>query len=190
MKTIKRTIVLVAIVLGTLSSYAINLENTTSIVEKIEFNNVKEGQFWSIKNASGKVLHNEVILKNGSFQKEFNFSSLKNGYYTIELHKDFYIEVIPFTIVKEQVNFFKNAKEVIYKPVFRTLENKLLVSKLDFNKTSLKIQIYYENELIFKDVIKGEEMLQRVYALEKEKKGAYKVVVESNKRVFTNEFVL
>lgn len=192
MKTTIRKSVLVALMLGTFTSYATG----TTLVEKngteikVAFNNVKKGQRWYIKNSEGKILHQEELKRDGSFVQEFNFASLQNGYYTLEVNKDFQIDVTPFTVISGEATFHKKAERIIFKPVIRTEKNKVLISKLDFDASPLKVTIYFEGEIIFKDTVKGGDLLRRVYQLRKDIKGSYKVVMKANDRIYTNEFSL
>ena len=72
----------------------------------------------------------------------------------------------------------------------RIEENKILITKLNFEAASLSVLIYYENDLIFKDIAKGGDLLNRVYSLQKDKKGDYKVILKANNRTYINEFIL
>lgn len=192
MKTIIRKSVLVALMLGTFSSYA----NGTTLTEKngteksVELINVRKGQRWSIKNSDGKVLHQEEIKNTGSYTQEYDFTSLKNGYYTVEVNKDFQIEVIPFTIISGKATFYKKEEKVIFKPVLRTQEHTVMITKLDFDAAPLKVAIYYEGDVIFKDTLEGGDIISRVYRLKKDIKGLYKVVMKANDRTYINEFSL
>lgn len=192
MKTIIKKSAIVALMLGTLNSYATG----TTLVEKnvtegkVELVNVRKGQHLYIKNSEGKILYKTRIEKNGDFTQNFDFTSFKNGYYTLEVNKDFQIEVTPFTIISGKATFYKKEEKVIFKPVIRTEAEKVMISKLDFDSNPLKIAIYYQGEVIYKDTVKGEDVLERIYKLEKDKKGAYKVILKTNDRTYTNEFSL
>jgi hypothetical protein len=192
MKTTIRKSLLVALMFGTLTSYATGtvLTESNSIEEKVTLSNVKKGQRWSIKSLKGKVLHEEIIKSNGSFNKNFDFTSLENGYYTLEVNKDFQIDITPFTIVSGEAMFHKKAEKTIFKPVVRTDKNRVLISKLNFETNALRVVIYYENEIIFKETVKGGDVLRRVYALQENKKGDYKVIMKANDRTYINEFSL
>lgn len=191
MKMTIRKIGLVALMLGTLNSYA---TGTTLVanenVVNVELVTVKKGQNLSIKNAKGKVLHTKTVATESSVEKAFDFASLENGYYTLEVNKDFQIEVIPFTIVAGSATFYKKEEKTIFKPVVRTENNTVLVSKLEFNAEPLKVTIYYEGDQIFSETVKGKNVLKRVYQLKKENKGHYKVVTKANDRTYSNEFSL
>lgn len=192
MKMTIRKIVFVALMLGTLNSYATG----TTLVEKkgteakVEFVTVKKGQHLYIKNSEGTILQEKTLEADSSIENAFDFASFQNGYYTLEVNKDFQIEVIPFTVVAGNPTFYKKEEKTIFKPVVRTESNHVLVSKLEFDATPLQVTIYYEGEVIFKDTVKGERILQRVYKLKKDIKGSYKVVMKANDRTYTNEFSL
>lgn len=54
----------------------------------------------------------------------------------------------------------------------------------------MKVDIYYEDELILSDNIKGKKLNKKIYSLQKEKKGNYKVITTVNDRRYTKEFSL
>ena len=82
MKTIIRKTVLVALMFGTLSSYATGttLVDMMETEPKVELASVKKGQHLYIKNSEGKVLHKKAVETNGSIENAFDYTSLNNGY--------------------------------------------------------------------------------------------------------------
>lgn len=191
MKKIIQT-VLVALMLGTSSSYA----TETTIVDKkgteakVELVNVKKGQHLYIIDSEGEILYQEKIKRNGTFIKNFDFTSLKDGMYTLEVNKDFQIDVTPFAVKSGKAIFKKKEGKTIFKPVVRTNKNKVLVSKFDFDAAPLHVTIYYDGDVIFKETVRGGNVLQRVYKLRKDIKGDYRVVMKANDRTYSNEFSL
>ncbi len=192
MKTIIRKSVFTALMLGTLSSYAIGITLLEKKRTEVKTNliNVKKGQRIYIKNSAGKVLHEKTIARNGTYEKAFDFTSLQNGYYLLEVNKDFQIEVIPFTVVANKATFYPKEEKTIFKPVVRVQNNKVLVSKLEHESTPMRVTIYFEKDVILMDTIKGETVLQRVYKLRDDIKGNYKVVIKANSRTYINKFSL
>ena len=192
MKTLIRKSVLVALMLGALASYATEttLVDKKETEAKVELLNVKKGQRLYIKNSEGDILYQEKIQQNGTFVKNFDFSALEDGNYILEVNKDFEIEVSPFSVNSGKATFNKKEEKTIFKPVVRTNNNKVMVSKYDFEAAPLHVTIYYEGEVIFKETVKGGNVLQRVYKLRKEIKGNYMVVMKANDRTYTNEFSL
>jgi len=183
---------LIALIFGSLTAYSneVNLKKEAKFSTKIEVDNVKNRQLLFIKNTSGKIIHKEIINLERATPYEFDFSGLENGYYTLEINKDFQIEIKPFTIISGEVIFHKKGEKTIFKPVIRAEKNKIFISKLNFIETSIHISIYYENEIIFTDNVKGDSIIEKIYSLQKEKKGSYKVITIENDRKYTKEFSL
>lgn len=184
---IKKT-VLVAFLFGTMSSYA--NEGVYNVgegkVSIIELDYVKKGQRLYIKDTNNNILFEQEIERNGSYTNQFDFSTLKDGYYVLEMNKDFEIVETPFAI-KSGVAFFNNSqKKKVYKPYVRVKDNKVLVSKLNFNKNSLEITIYYKGIAIHHDEVTNEEFVNKVYALDTDIKGNYRVEIKSEGKLFYN----
>ena len=120
----------------------------------------------------------------------FNFSSLENGLYTAELHKDFEINIYKFKVKNGLVSYFEKNDVNIFKPVIRSEKNLLYISKLAFNKENLDILIYYKDKVVMNETIKGDGILNRIYKLSESQKGDYKIIINSENRIFKKEFTL
>ena len=192
MKTIKR-ITLVALMLGTLIGYANedkkSTDNKAKKTVKVEFNNVKKGQTLSIKDQQGAAVYNNEIKAAGNYSRTFDVSALEDGIYSAELNKAFEIHIKEFYIKNGLVTFLNNENEKVFKPVIRSKDNLLYISKLAFDQESLNVIIYYNDEVILSETVEGKE-LQRTYKLSENKIGSYKVVVNSNNRTFVKDFTL
>jgi hypothetical protein len=192
MKTIKRRVLVVVFMLGTLFNYANNETAFNKTVDakkvKVVFKDVKKGQLLTIKDKDGFQLHSETVSSQGELIKFFDLSSLSNGVYTIELKKEFVITIKSLLVKDNNVSFIKDSEKIIFKPVIRTEENLVLVSKMNFDKKPVKIALFYNDEVIYSETLKGELMLKRVYRLDKELKGDYKVLVYCDNEIYSNEF--
>ena len=192
MKTIKK-ITLVALMLGTLIGYANedkkSTDNKAKRTVKVEFNNVKKGQSLTIKNEDGSTVYNNEIKNSGSYSRTFDISALENGIYSVELNKDFEVIIKTFYVKNGLVTFLNNEDEKIFKPVIRTKDHLLLISRLAFEQQPLKVVIYYNDEVIHSDTTIGKE-LNIAYKLSIKKIGDYKVVVSSDNRTYTKGFTL
>ena len=191
MKTIfKKHLVVTFMMLVTSINYA-NENTAVKIVDgkkvRIEFETVKKGHTLSIKDKNGTVIYSQEIENSGTYSKVLDLSKLEKGNYTTELEKDFEIVIKPFTVLDGQVSF--DEEKTIFKPVIRTEDNLVLISKLAFDKQPLKIAIYYNDEVIFSETVTDEKnILKRIYKLSKEEKGDYKVVINSNNRSYIKDF--
>lgn len=199
-KEVKKGILLVTM-LGTMISYATgtsSFERKTEIKKTIlSINSVKQGQQLIIKNNSGVVLYKELIERSGAYNKGFDLTALPNGDYYFELEKDLEIQVIPFKVRLNTVEFLKDKEVKFFKPVVRFKDNKILLSRLSLDHKPLEVKIYYEEagspssyDLIHSEKFEGAEIIERVYTIDKTKKGAYKVVVKTQGREFTENMTI
>lgn len=185
MKTLIKNILVLAVILGTSNSYAnATLEVLTTNHE------VKIGNHISVSDASGAVLYSGTINSNGEITRLFDFSKLKDGIYTVEINKDFEIEINSIIVKNSIVTFRKENTKKIFKPVFRTEDSKLLISKLAFDTNEMMVELYYGSDLIFTETVEGQETLNRIYKLDCNEKGEYTAIITSNNRVFVETFKL
>ncbi|WP_298779138.1 hypothetical protein [uncultured Polaribacter sp.] len=191
MKAIKRKVLVVVFMLGTLINYANNETEFTNVNAKkvrVVFNNVNKGHFLSVKDKNGYILHKEEVTKTGKLTKIFDLSSLIDGSYEIELNKDFEIVIKPFQVTKNKVIFNKELENVIFKPVIRNKENVLMISKITFDNEPIKVELFYNDNSIYTETIHSNKIANRTYKLDKKLKGDYKVVITNNGRSYFNNF--
>jgi hypothetical protein len=193
MKTMKTKVLAVAFILGAFVNYAnsTNLNNVLNAKKvTIEFNDAKKGHLLTIKDKDGTILHSENVIKEGRLVKIFDFSKLENGVYSLELNKDFEIIVKTLEVKNNKVLFNENSKKVVFKPVIRNKKNILMISQIAFDKKPIKVVLFFDDEIIYSETIKSEVILNRVYKLDKEIKGNYKVIVYSNNRNYIQDFTI
>lgn len=193
MKTIKRKVLVVVFMLGTLLNYANNLENYSTKLDakkiSIIFNNAKKGHYLTVKDETGTILHSETVTKAGMLKKIFDFSYLENGKYVVELNKDFEIVVKSFEVKDNMVIYNKDSKKVIFKPVVKNEENYLMISKIAFDKKPMNVTLYYENNIIYQESLKSsDDIINRVYKLDEKKRGSYKLILNNNDRSYIKNF--
>lgn len=192
-KTIKRSIA-IAVLFTALLSYGrgvnpksggINSRTTT-----LTLRNVEKGNQLLVKDENGIILYKEVINKSGYYLKGFDLTALPNGKYFFELKKSFKTEIIPFVVENKKAKINKTNKDVVYKPYVRTKDNMIFVSKLTLKKAPLQVTIYYIsdstafNGKIFSETISNTVDIQRVYKLDENKKGTYKIVLNTEGKTY------
>lgn len=183
MKAVIKSILVVAVMLGTFTSYA-----SETLKDLPTFKFVNEGHNLSVKNASGEVIFSGRIKHNGNLVRLFDFSQLNNGVYTVEISKDFEIEVLDLEVNNEEVKILTDSSNKIYKPVVRTEEGLLIISKIALDTNEMEVELYFEDELIHTEKVEGDEVLNRVYKLDKTISGDYTAVIKSNGRVYSKNF--
>lgn len=183
MKTVLRKILVVAVVLGTCTGYA----NETSEVKSTS-HSIKKGNHISVSDSKGEVIYSGRISYNGSITNLYDFSRLKDGVYSVEVNKDFEIEINTITVKDGIVTFLQDFKEKIFKPVFRFENSKVLISKLALDSDEMTVELYYGTELIHVETVSGKEILNRVYKLDETLRGDYTAIIKSNDRVYVENF--
>lgn len=185
MKTLFKNMLVLAVMLGTYTSFA-----NARLEVLPTFNNVKKGNLISVTDAKGSLIFSGQINFDGNIRNLYDFSQLSDGVYIIEVEKDFEIEVSTVEVKDNSVNFVTRKKETIFKPVIRVEKDVLLISKLALNNKEMEVELYYENELLSTEVVKGEQILNRVYKLDKTFRGHYTTIIKSNGRTFIKNFEL
>ena len=188
---IKNSLVLVVLftsLLGNANSSLLNSKDDTRTT--LTLTNVKRGNELTIKDAYGITLYNEMIQNSGNYMKGFDLTKLPDGEYFFELDKGLEIKTIPFTVESTTVEFNKEKETTFFKPFVRSEENKVYVSKLSLNKQPLKIDLYFNGtdshdfELIHSEIADNTQIINRVYSLNINEKGNYKIVTKTEGRTF------
>ena len=182
--------VLCTTLLGNANSSLKNSKDETRTT--LTLKDVKRGNELSIKDTYGVILYREMIQNSGHYIKGFDLTSLPDGSYFFELDKGLEIKTIPFTVESTKVEFEKEMETTFHKPFVRSEENKVYVSKLSLNKQPLEIDLYYNSadshgfELIHSETLENAQIIERVYSLNINEKGNYKVVTKTEGRTFIN----
>ena len=78
----------------------------------------------------------------------------------------------------------------VSKPFVRSEENRIYITSLSLDKSPLKVEIYYESsetsfdDKIFSETIKNKINIQRIYRLDKTKKGTYTIILTTKGESF------
>ena len=78
----------------------------------------------------------------------------------------------------------------ISKPYVRSEENRIYITSLSLDKSPLKVEIYYESsetpfdDKIFSETIENKINIQRIYRLDKTKKGTYTIILTTKGKSF------
>ena len=190
--TMKRNILAIVLFVATIGYANTDTKNFTANAKrvKLEFSSVKKGHSVQIIDEKGIVIYFEKIQITGDFSKTFDLTALENGTFTAELDKDFEIIVKPFTVKNGTVTFLSESEKTIFKPIIRVDDNKVFLSKYNFENDKLDIKIYFENNLIHTETLEGKNSLNRIYSLSKVEKGSYTVSVNANDRSYSKKFNL
>ena len=191
MKTIINKYLVTFTILVSLANYATENNISTPIdgkKVKVEFIAVKKGQVLSIKNANSIIMYSDVIEMAGNYARTFDLTGLENGKYRIELEKNFETIIKPFLVENRLVTFLPEENKTIFKPVIRTQDNLLLISKISLENQPVKITLYYKDEVIYTETAKDAKILNRALRLLKNKKGNYTVAISADNKNYSKSF--
>ena len=191
MKTIINKYLVTFTILVSLANYATENNISTPIngkKVKVEFIAVKKGQILSIKNANSVIMYSDVIEMAGNYARTFDLTGLENGKYRIELEKNFETIIKPFLLENRLITFLPEENKTIFKPVIRTQDNLLLISKISLENQPVKITLYYEGEVIYTETAKDAKILNRALRLLKNKKGNYTVAISADNKNYSKSF--
>jgi hypothetical protein len=175
-----------------LMGFANDLKNPTKEKEpevtSLSFSKVSQGSTLFIKDDKGLTLYKEAIQITGEYSKGFDLTALPDGEYYFELDTNLKVVVIPFDVKSNEVNFKKEEKSTILKPMIRVKDDIVFVSRTSFEAAPLDFKIYYaeNSDLVLSEKFESETMIERVYDFSEAKKGEYLFVFWSNGRKYIN----
>ena len=143
----------------------------------------------AVINSEGKLLLSKLINSSTFIFDSIEFSKFSRGEYVIELHEDLEINIYKMIISDSGLVDIIHSNK-FYKPYIFNRNNKIFVNQLNLTSTNIEISILYEDEMIFKEAINNNIKLERVYSLDKYKKGRYELLVTSNGKSFSSIFYL
>jgi len=185
MKTVFKNILVLAVMFGTFTSYANDTLEVTST-----FNYVKKGNYISVSDAFGEIIYSGEVNYSGNLITLYDFTQLKNGKYDVEVTNGYKIEISTIEVKDNIVSIVEANRKTVHKPVVRNENSKVIISKLALDGEDMKVELYFEGDLIYSETVKGSSILNRVYKLDQTLKGDYTAIIRSNKRVFVENFKL
>ncbi|WP_299098004.1 hypothetical protein [uncultured Winogradskyella sp.] len=183
MRKVFKKLLVLAVVLGTCTSYANEVVEVNTTI-----NYVKKGNHISVSDAFGEIIYSGEINYSGNLITLYDFTQLKNGKYDVEVTNGYKIEISTIEVNDTIVSILETNKMVIYKPVVRNESSKLIISKLALNGEDMEIEIYYKGNLIHTETLAGSTILNRVFKLDETLKGNYTTIIKTNDRVFVKNF--
>ena len=118
-----------------------------------------------------------VVFMFGTF---INYASENKNYNSIAKNN---------SVEKKVTIEFTNLNTVFFEPIIkiRNKKNLVYISKENSSKESVKVTIYYYNEIIYSKTFKSTEKL-KVFRLLESETGSYKIIVKSEGKSFIKNF--
>ncbi len=152
------------------------MEVTGTTTFKLIVNDITNSLTIKLIDQNGYVLHQEQANETQGYAKLYNVGDLPNGNYLMELDYGTKIRTYPLTIIGGHVQAQSSPSKEYFKPVLRQKDHLLALSHLSIDNTPLSMIIYDKNnELVFKDQLKGTISRGRQYDISSLTPGEYQV---------------
>jgi len=150
---------------------------------------VYEGDHISVTNDSEEIIFSSRIKSTVDITKFFDFSLLTDGVYKVEITKAYEIETLHIDVKSDKVTLVPDSQKKIYKPVIRTENGQVIISKIALDSNKMNVELYFEDELIYSEKVENDgDILNRVYKLDLTNRGNYKAIIKTNNRKYVEKF--
>jgi len=192
MKSIIKKITVIAFTLGAFTLHASDIEivSRSKSTLTILFDDIKKGDQWFVRNSKGKEILKGQFKSENSDYFEFDVQNFKLGNYTVEIDKDYHTVVLNFAVTDEGFTYDDSISKTVFKPLIEAEGKKLKVSKFSPEEEEVKIILYFEGEVIYRERANYQNLLKRIINLSDEVEGEYKVIVRTGYRVYKEKFSL
>ena len=134
------------------------------------------------------IIYSEKMSQ-GLFSKKLNMKQLADGTYF--LSADDSMKSYNYTIVLEKGNIEIINSDEDVKPFFRRTKNMIFMNYLNLDKSDLSIIVYdADNRTVFAQDVTNEMIIEKAFNFTDAYEGIYTVVVKSNSKTYTEEFVV
>lgn len=186
-----------------MSLFIMNVAVANNYIPVLKVGSGMDKKFYlSLENVSSqtsiKILDNEGVVliedkANASepFEKIFNLENLKNGVYTLIIESDFKETVQPIVVTNRALIVDENKREEYFPAIIRQEKSNVNVSLLNPTKSLVSFSIVNrQGELVFKEMLKDQLVVEKSYNLTQLSGGYYTVVVDTSNGVYTKDVSL
>jgi hypothetical protein len=138
----------------------------------------------SVRDAYGETLYTEKFEGN-YFSKKYDLNTLPTGNYYFEIEGRTKINLMPFKVTSEGIEFNNKVESVYFKPIVRQEGNIVFISKVTLNNENFTICLYDDDlNMLYKEELVGDINLGKTLNLMKLHEGSYSVVMYSGGKSF------
>ncbi|WP_273567681.1 DUF3244 domain-containing protein [Maribacter halichondriae] len=191
MKKVIRSVAMLAIMFVTAKSIAADPKLVTNSTDKsltFSWESDSEVQSISIVDDAGNVIYSEVI-SGVTYSKKFDLNTLEEGSYTLKAKSN--SKEIAYDVKIEKADLKVVEKKEVTKPFFRREDNKVFLNFLNLDKKDVTLEVTdNNNEIIFKETIKDEMIIEKAFSFEKAFANDYVISVRNNDNTFYESVVV
>lgn len=183
MKTLIRKGLFVAIMCGTLTSYASSVEPIVSAKESDQKMVTLVFRDWdrqevklSIKSKNREVLHSEDLHVSRLYYKKYDLKALQYGQYALEVENENVVSIMPFEINKNGISFIKAHEHKVYKPYIRQREQftDIMFRGCEYNAT--RVLVFNDSgQLLQKLKVKAGQNIEKILDFSQLPSGEYRL---------------
>jgi hypothetical protein len=139
----------------------------------------------TLRDDAYNTLFKEEVTEVTRLAKNFNLTNLPDGTYFLEVEDATSIFNQMIEIKNDKVLFEKAVAFTVFKPIFKTVGNKIYISALLLNETNVKINIYnIDGDQVYEETIENQTNLEKIFKFVDERPEDYTLVVTYNDRSF------
>jgi hypothetical protein len=138
----------------------------------------------SVRDAYGEALYTEKF-EGSYFSKKYDLNTLPTGDYYFEIEGRTKINLMPFKVTSDGIEFNNKVESVYYKPTVRQEGDLVFISKVALNNENFTIYLYDDHlNMLYKEELSGDINLGKTLNLMRLNKGSYSVVMKSGGKSF------
>lgn len=138
----------------------------------------------SVRDVYGETLYTEKF-EGSYFSKKYDLNTLPIGDYYFEIEGRTKINLMPFKITSEGIEFNNKVESVYYKPTVRQEGDLVFISKVALNNENFTIYLYDDHlNMLYKEELSGDINLGKTLNLMKLNNGNYSIVMKSGGKSF------
>ncbi len=190
MKNLIKKSLLVVAVLTTIVMSGANINNNVEVnvidskLIDLKLKNSDGDLTISVRDAYGEALYTEKF-EGDFFSKKYDLKTLPTGDYYFEIEGYTKINLMPFKVTSEGIEFDNKVESIYYKPTVRQEGDLVFISKVALNNENFTISLYDGHlNMLYKEELSGEINLGKTLNLMKLEKGTYSIVMKSGGKSF------
>ena len=190
MKNLLRVTVLVlALVLGNnVSAKDIEVKaNKEQLVVKLE--NTQEGSTLVLTDMDGEILFKDTLMES-SYKKALNLHNIPSGTYFLKFEKNESIVTTVITKNDEGVNVNNASSKIFFKPFYKTIEDKVMVSFTNPGNEDAIFRVYDRNGNLMNSSTNNDLVIKKTFDFSEVPSGKYMISLTVGDRTITKTITL
>ena len=185
----KATVLVLVLVLGnTLNAKDIEVKVSEEKLV-VELDNTQEGSTLILADMNGEVLFKDALMES-SYKKALDLHSIPSGTYFLNFEKNDSILTTVITKDAEGVTVKKTESKIFFKPFYKTLEDKVLVSFTNPGYEDATFRIYDAEGTLMSSSTNNDLVVKKTFDFSEVPAGEYVISLKVGERTITKTITL